>query len=334
MALGGGLWALCVAWSLGQAGDPAPDAAMPPVKVVRAFVQAYRTYKPMAMKPLLAEGVSSPLSVDPAWLALPPVKKAWGAQKLKPGKPTPVEGAMVFAVEASLLDVAPLLDVVSRVDAAVKDLPPPRAAKKRKELALEELAQINWTYRDTTFEVRLVKTPAGWRVASTGLDAAPAKPAPTAAATATPAAPAEEEVEEIAPTTAAGYHPPSKKALAAYPAALLVLRVEGVALESAFKGKVVAAVNNDGSLPVARVRANVIYTTSAGAVTDSGRSFVFAGELLCPKTTGSMETEAMPPGERAGFSGQIKVEITSVDFDRPDAFGRLRSQSCGASASP
>ena len=334
MTFGGGILALLISLSVSQGKDPAaePAGAMPPVKVVRAFLAAYRTYKPTALKPLLADGVASPLDVDPFWFTLPPFKKAWGAQKLKPGKPNATDSGVSFQVEAERLDVGVLAAVDEQIRTAIKDLPPDEAAKKRKEVALKELKAFAWTYRKETVELVIVKAAGGWRVGSTGLApivAAPVAVATPAAVSAVAPSPAatEDEPEETGPSVA-GYKRPSKKATAAYPAALAITKVEGVSLDSAFKARVVASVRNDGTVPIARVRANVFYGVTSGEVSDSGRSFVFTKEILCPKTTGTMETEALAPQDRIGFTGKLRLEVVGVEFDRPDAFGHVKSAVC------
>jgi hypothetical protein len=323
-----------VALVLSQPGEVAAEAGqpMPPVKVVRAYLQAYRTYKPAALKPLLADGVASPLTLDPFWFSLPPFKKAWAAQTLKPGKPSPSTAGVGFQVEAELLDTGGLAPLADKLTLAVKDLPAVEGQKKRKELALAELKEITWSYRAQTIEVLIVKTSAGFKIGAPGFAKV------EAAATPPPIEPPvfvvePHVVEESGPPPAAdGYKAPSKKAIGAYPAALRVIEVEGAALDSAFTGKVVAIVKNDGPLAIVRFRANVFYMVGSGETSDSRRSFVLPAEVLCPGATGQLEGEALPPPDRLGFSGRLRIEIVDVEFDRPDAFGRLKSLSCRGGA--
>lgn len=297
------------------------DAPQPPVKVLRTYLDAYRQHQNLA--PLLAEGVAAPAMVDEFWFTLPPFKKAWSEQKLSAGRPQIGDDGVSFVVTAQLLDTSGLAAIGKTIDAAVSYYSAEEGKKKRRDLALSQLREASWTYLDKTFVVRLQKTGAVWKISDTGL----AAPLPAANTTAE-VAPAAEVVDDTPPDSS-GYRKPTPAAMATYPRALDIVRVEGRDMDSGFRCRIVATLKNNGKLPVRRVTATVYYAAGGKELVDSQRSFVVNG-VLCPGGTQPFEAEALAPGDRPGFSGAVRLELLSVEFDQPDAFGKLLSAGCGA----
>jgi hypothetical protein len=316
-------WLLCVVLLAAEAGaakdGPGPD------KITDQFFKAYLGHKLPAIKKLLvdANAVAGVVGVEERWFELPPFKKAWSQQQAQIGAVNVTDETATVVVDLLRLNLGPLAGVDLAVAKALEALPPPQQEKRRKPAYLKELRAVSWTYDPTQLTVTCRKVEGKWRIERTGLDGAGAAAPVAAAVEATP--PSEPEAVEV------GSFKVNKADLAAYPEALKIVSVEGKDLDSAFRGRVVAVVRNQGKLALRGFSATVVYQSASGdkRALDPRRSFVAANVVICPGATVQTETEAMAPAGREGAGDKLSLHDLVVEIDRPDAFGRLLSASCG-----